>query len=336
MQQLKKQIKEKKIEGIYLFYGEEKFIMNAYLDRTADTALSDSDRVMNLDVFDAPNTDIERTMDAMSTLPFMGEKRVVILKELDLFNSKNSAKVEKLLTALDQLPSTTVLIIQESEIDKRGKLYKKVNTLGRCVEFKPLSEDELVQYIADQLNKKGKKIERSVAKYFVNAIGFDLTIIHNELDKLMAFYEHVEIIERQGIDEICTKSVENRIFELVECMGTSRRQIAMKLYHDLLLLKEPPMRILFMITRQFRLILQAKLLVEQKVDHGTMASKLKVPSFVLEKNIRQSHNFSSLQLKQALQECLEAEVAMKTGKMDIALSIELLILKYSSSLEVKI
>lgn len=330
MQQLKKQIKEKKIEGVYLFYGEEKYVMNAYLDKVVDIALSDADPVMNLDIFDSQATHIDNIADAICTLPFFGDKRVVVVKEMDLFNTKNASKTEKLISSIEQIPTTTVLIVLESEIDKRGKLYKKINALGRCVEFKTLSEDELVQYIADQLNKKGKKIERSVAKYFVNSIGYELTTILNELDKLVGFYHDQEIIDQKGIDDICIKSVENRIFEMVECMGTNRRQLAIRLYHDLLLLKEPPMRILFMITRQFRLILQTKLLLEQKSDHYAMASKLKVPTFVLEKNIRQAKNFSHLQLKQGLKECLEAEVAMKTGKMDIELSIELLILKYSS------
>ncbi|PKM96217.1 MAG: DNA polymerase III subunit delta [Firmicutes bacterium HGW-Firmicutes-1] len=330
MQQLKKQIKEKQIQGIYLFYGEEHYILNAYLDKAVDSVMIDSDRVMNLDVFEAQGNQIDKMIDAMDTLPFLGEKRVVVMKSLELFQAKNASKTEKLIEALSTLPSTTVLFIVENEVDKRTKLFKKINSLGRTIEFNRLSEDDLVQYIADQLNKHNKKIEKVVAKHFIHTVGFDLATIHNELDKLVAYNKESDIVSKQTIDEICTKSVENRIFDLVDCMGGSRRQHALKLYNDLVVLREPPTRVLFMLTRQFRLILQTKLMLEKGAQRQEMASKLKLPPFVLDKNMKQAKNFSIVQLKEALKQCLDAEVQMKTGKMDITLGIELLIIKYSA------
>lgn len=329
MQQLKKQIKEKQIEGIYFFYGEEQYILNAYLEKSIEVAIAGSDSAMNLDIFEAQGTPIDKVIDAMDTLPFLGEKRVVVLKGFEIFASKNSTKAEQLMIALESLPLTTVLFIVEEDVDKRTKLFKKLNSIGKCYEFKRLSEEELIQYIADQLGKQDKMIEKSVAKHFVHSVGFDLATVHNELEKLVAYSRDTQIISVQAIDLVCIKSVENRIFELVDCMGSSRRQHALQLYHDLTVLKEPPTRILFMITRQFRLILQMKLLLEKGTDRKEIASILKIPPFVLDKNIRQARNFTLPQLKQALRECLEAEVAMKTGKMDINLGIELLIIQYS-------
>lgn len=327
MQRLKKLIKDKKIEGVFLLYGQEQFVLNAYLEKAIEAALINSDKTMNLDIFNSPTTDIQNIIDAMDTLPFLGDKRVIIIKEFDLFNSKNASKVEKLLSAIDNIPESTVLFITETDIDKRSKLYKQMNKQGICVEFKPLSESELIQYIADRLNKSNKRIERSVAQHFIHTIGFELVHINNELEKLISYCQDKEIITTEAIDEICTKSVENRIFELVDCMGTNKRELALKLYYDLLMLKEPPMRIHFMITRQFRLILQTKLLLEQKADNQTILSSLKIPPFVLNKNIKQAKSFTVERLKQALNDCLKVEVDMKTGKMDITLGIELLIIK---------
>lgn len=329
MQQLKKQIKDKQIEGIYLFYGEERYILNAYLDKAIEVAIADSDPVMNLDVFETQSTSMDKIVDAMNTLPFLGEKRIVVLKGFDFFASKNTSKSEQLMNALQAIPTTTVLFIIENEADKRTKLYKKLNSIGKCYEFNKLSEEELIQYIADQLGKQGKMIEKNVAKHFVHSVGFDLSTVHNELDKLIDYSKDIDIISAQAIDLVCIKSVENRIFDLVDCMGTSKRQHALQLYRDLIVLKEPPTRILFMITRQFRIILQTKLLLEQGVNRQGIASMIKIPTFVLDKNINQARNFSTLQLKKALKECLDAEVAMKTGKMDITLGLELLIIQYS-------
>ncbi|PKM51054.1 MAG: DNA polymerase III subunit delta [Firmicutes bacterium HGW-Firmicutes-7] len=330
MQQLKKQIKDRQIEGVYLFYGEEQYILEAYLDKAVDSVMIGSDRVMNLDVFEAQGNQLDKIIDAMDTLPFLGEKRVVVIKKLELFQAKNASKTDKFIEALGRIPSTTVLFIVEDDVDKRTKLYKKINALGRVLEFKRMGEEDLVQYIADQLNKHNKKIEKAVAKHFIHTVGFDLATIHNELSKLVAYNKDTDIIIRQTIDEICTKSVENRIFDLVDCMGASKRHRALKLYNDLIVLKEPPTRILFMITRQFRLILQTKLLVDGGAPRQEMASRLKLPPFVLDKNIKQAKKFTLQQLKDGLRECLEAEVQMKTGKMEITLGLELLIIKYSA------
>ncbi len=329
MQALKKQIKDKNIYGTYLFYGEERYVLQTYLDKMASVALGDGDPEMNKDVFDLSTTDMNRITDAMDTLPFLGERRIVILRNLDLFKSKNAAKAEKLLEALERLPDTTICFIVESEIDKRSKLYKRINTKGTVVEFKAQSEDELVKYIADKLNKRHKRIEIVAAKHMVHVVGDDLTMLTNELDKLADYMGEEPIVTTEAIDTICTRSIENRIFDLVDAMGTRQRERALRLYRDLIILKEPPTRILFMITRQFRLILQTKLLLEAKVDRQTMLTKLKVPPFVMDKNARQAKYFSVKQLQESMTKCLAAEADMKNGWLDLEMGLELLIVENS-------
>lgn len=327
MQELKRMIKEKKIEGVFLLYGEEKFILQSYLDKMIEVALSEGDASMNLDIFDSPSIDIDKVLDALDTLPFLSDKRVVVLKGLELVSTKQANKAEKLVDYLPKLPPSTVCIIVETEMDKRSRLYKKVNELGHVVEFKTLSENDLIKYIIDRMAKEKLQMDVNVARHFINVVGYDLTTIHNEMGKLRDYSK--QIVTTNDIDEICTRSIENRIFELVDCIGTRQKERALKLYEDLLLIKEPPIKILYMITRQFRLILQTKLLLESKADRQTMLNRLKVPPFVLDKNIKQSKNFTVNTLKQALQKCLDAELNMKTGNIPLELGIELLVLENS-------
>lgn len=331
MQELKQQIKDKHIEGIYLFYGKEKYIKNTYLDRATKIALNSGEKSMNYDYFVSSSMDIHKIVDSLETLPFFADKRVVVIREYGFFKAKQAKKTEILLEALKNIPSTTILFIIEEDIDKRAKLYKTINKLGKVVEFKSLDEGELIKYIARELGKYHKKIDRMTAKYFIEVVGYDLSSIRNELNKLISYEEEHDIITKEAIDTICTKSVENKIFELVDCMGTSRRDRALKLYHDLIIMKEPPTRILFMITRQFRLILLTKLLIGQRMNYKTIASKIKVPPFVANKCVNQAKNFSATQLKNALKECLDLEVKVKTGKIDIITGIEMIIIEYSKT-----
>lgn len=330
MQALKKQIKEKQIRGIYLFYGQEKYVLQTYLMKMVNIALGDGDKTMNYDVFDSPSVDADRVSSALQTLPFFSELRVVVLRELELFKGKNVVKLEQLIPVLQALPESTVCFIIENEIDKRSKNYKALQTIGQAVEFKTQSEDELCKYIIDQLTRSGKRADQNLAKAFLHVVGYDLTIIHNELKKLNDFCSAEEIAPKD-IQEICTRSIENRIFELVDCMGTRQRAHALRLFTDLLVLKEPAPRILYMITRQFRLILQTKLLVEKHQDRQAISSKLKIAPFIVDKNIKQARCFTVEKLKQALKNCYDAEVDLKTGRMDLELGIELLIVKYSTN-----
>lgn len=328
MQKLKQQIKEKKLSNIYLFYGSEKFIINTYINKIVEIALSDGDKSMNYDVYESNSINIDKIIDSIETLPFFSSRRVVIVKDYKIFKSKNSTSGESLLNIVDQIPDTTILIIVEQEVDKRTKLYKALSKKGTVVEFKQLSEQELIKYIATVLNKNNKKIDSKTAQYFIQTVGYDLENIHNELDKLMDFNDS-SIVKIDSIDKVCTKTLENKIFELVDCMGTGKRERALKLYHDLIFSKEHPTKILFMLARQFRLIYQSKILSEQGFDKKLIASKIKVPPFVADKCLSQSRNFSTDNLKIALNNCLEVETEIKTGKINPVIGVELIIIKYS-------
>jgi DNA polymerase-3 subunit delta len=328
MQKLKQQIKDKKLSNVYLFYGEERYIINTYLNKIVELALEGGDKSMNYDIYETRLNNIDKIIDSIATLPFFSSKRVIVIKDYNLFKSKNSNDVAKLQEAIIRIPDTTLLIIIEEEVDKRTKLYKLLSKNGTGVEFNRLSDGELIKYIASVLNKYGKKIDKDCVKHFIQTVGYDLQNIHNELDKVIDYNEN-SIIIKQSIDEVCIRTIESRIFDLVDCMGSGNKDKALKLYYDLIISKEHPTKILFMLTRQFRLIYQTKLLYSQGFDKNSIARKIKIPPFVANKCIKQSSNFTLPNLKQSLNECLEIEKDIKTGKIDSKIGIELIIIKYS-------
>jgi DNA polymerase-3 subunit delta len=327
MQQLKKMIKEKNIAGVILLYGEEQFIIDTYLQRIIAVSLENGEVSMNLDIFNDPSTDIEKVINGIDTLPFMADKRVTVVKNLDLFKPKKSNSAGKLVEAIEKLPETTVLLIIEKEVDKRTKLFKTIKKTGYVVEFGQLSQSEIIDYIAKQLGKNNIRIDKSTASYFIQTVGYNLYSVNNELEKLVHYVGEGQVVTKEDIGEICTKSIENKIFELVECIGSKNRGKAIKLYNDLITLREPSGRILYMLTRQFRLNLQTKLLLEQGQSYSEIAKTIKLPPFVAKKCMSQSNNFSKEQLFGALKACLDLETSIKTGRMDPVTGIELLIIE---------
>ncbi len=157
--------------------------------------------------------------------------------------------------------------------------------------------------------------------------GDDMQHIRIELEKLISYTMGREVITDQDVEEICTTQITNKIFDMVSAIVGRNTKLAMGFYEDLLALKEPPMRILFLIARQFNQILQVKELMTQNLDRGSIASKLKLQPFVVGKVMSQAKAFSREQILSYVNLCVDAEEAAKTGQLNERLAVELLITK---------
>ena len=127
------------------------------------------------------------------------------------------------------------------------------------------------------------------------------------------------------METICTTQVTNKIFDMITAIAARQTRKAMDLYEDLLTLKEPPMRILFLIARQFNQILQVKDLMGKGMDKSTIASMLKLQPFVAGKIMLQAKTFTREQILSYVDLCVDAEEGVKTGKLQDRLAVELLI-----------
>lgn len=157
--------------------------------------------------------------------------------------------------------------------------------------------------------------------------------ISRELEKLFCYTMGRDVITAADIEAVCTRQIGNQIFDMVEAIAMRRQKQALDLYYDLLTLKEPPMRILFLIARQFNLLMQVRQLKRKGLDEKQIAEKTGLRSFVVRKYVSQSARFTGEELKEALTACVETEEAVKTGQMNDRMSVELLIIAYSGEKE---
>ena len=175
------------------------------------------------------------------------------------------------------------------------------------------------------LAKEGKKITGRTMELFLSKTGDDMENIRMELEKLISYTLGRDVITDQDVEEICTVRVTNKIFEMVAAIVNRNTRKAMDLYEDLITLREPPMRILFLIARQFNQILQVKELMNQGMEKNGIASKLKMQPFVVGKTIPQAKSFSREQILSYVNLCVDTEEAVKTGRLDERLAVELVI-----------
>ena len=150
--------------------------------------------------------------------------------------------------------------------------------------------------------------------------------IHTELEKLICYCMDKDIVTDEDVNTICTNRISNHIFDMTEAIAGGQTKKALDLYYDLLALKEPPMRILFLIARQYNLLLQVKTMKSRGFDNKAIAQAAGLPPFIIGKYIAQASRFKSSELKQSVCACVDAEEAVKTGRMNDRMSVELLIL----------
>lgn len=309
---------------MYLLYGEETYLVRQYRDKLKD-AMSNPDDTMNTSYFEGKDINPKSVVDLSETMPFFSERRCIFIENSGFFKKS----VEELAEYMAEIPDTTHFVFTESEVDKRGKLFKQVKKYGRVVEFKRQTESVLMQWILGRLNREGKKITRSVMELFLSKTGDDMELIEQELEKLLCYAMEKDVIEAEDVEAICANQISGKIFDMVDAIAGKEQRKALDLYYDLLMLKEPPMRILFLVTRQFQILMQLKELADKGFDYKFMAGKAGVPEFAVRKYIGQARRFTGGQLCMAVKDGVQAEEDVKTGQMNDRLAVELFIVKYS-------
>lgn len=326
MKKLSEEIKSGELKQIYILYGEEAYLRNQYKDKIKNALLGEGD-VMNFHYFEGKDVRVGEVIDLAETMPFLAERRVIMLENSGLF-SRGGEELADYLAALSQ---TTYFVFVEPTVDKRSKLYKAATAKGRAIEFRAQDEMTLKRWILGLLKKENKNITERDLNLFLDKTGSGMENIRGELEKLLCYCMERDVITAQDIEAVCTKQVSSQIFDMINAVAERRQKTAMDLYYDLLTLKEPPMRILFLITRQFNLLLQVKELKNKGYDANTIGEKVGLAGFIARKYVAQAAKFKEADLRRALTDCVEAEEAVKTGRMNDVMSVELLIVKYSAA-----
>lgn len=321
MRQINEDIKQGSFKHVYLLYGEERYLRRQYRERLRGSLCGDGDS-MNTHFYEGKDAPIGEIIDLAETLPFLAERRVIFISNSGLFKSGG----EKLAEYLAAPNETSFFVFTESEVDKRSKLFKTVQTHGYAAEFAIQDEKTLKRWVAGVLAKDNKKITESTAQLLLAKTGTDMDNIQMELEKLICYCMDRDIVTDEDVESVCATRITNHIFDMINAIADRQQKKALELYYDLLALKEPPMRILFLIARQCNLLLQTKELKSMGCDNRTIASKLGVAPFIAGKYLNQAAKFKTSALRAAVEKCVEAETAVKSGRLNDMMSIEILIL----------
>lgn len=326
MKQMNQDIERNELKQFYLLFGEEDYLKRQYRDKLVEALVNPEDN-MNLNYFDGNKMNLQNVLDIGDTLPFFADHRVLVLENTG-FMKKTPENLEKRLAAF---PGSTHLIFVEKEVDKRSRLYKWIGTNGYVSELNTPDEKMLLSWVRGLCRKEGRQMEDAAIYYFVEHMGTDMLLLKNELEKLCSYCGERTQITIDDMQAVCVNQAMDKMFEMLDAIGSHNRDKALLLYHDLLALKEPAMRVLYMLTRHFHILMQIAALSTEGKDNKTMAAVCKIPPFSVKKYAAQAGRYSYHNLKKMLEKCQETDQGIKTGKITDTVGVELLIVEFSGT-----
>ena len=325
MKSLQEDIKNQDFKRVYLLYGEENYLKQQYKEKLKRALIQEEDN-MNFSLFEGKKTEPKVVIDLAETMPFFSDRRVIFLEDTGFFKNQ----CQDLPEYIGELPEYICMVFIENDVDKRNRMYKAVKKYGRVVEFNIQDSNTIMRWVLGNMKREGKKITQKDMELFLSKTGTDMGNIERELEKLLCYTMGREIITAEDIQSICTTQITNHIFDMIRAVTDKNQKRALDLYYELLALKEPPMRILFLLARQFNLIMQVKELSKEGFDQAQIAKKAGIQPFVVKNYLTYARRYSAEELRQTVEECVMTETKVKTGLMTDTMSVELLLVKFSS------
>lgn len=318
---LNEQIKSKQFSNLILITGEEAYLVDNY-KKEVILQLCDAKDTMNFISYRDNKINEMEIIDFASTMPFFSERRVIMIENSGYFKKSP----EKFIDNIKNFPDTTYIVFVEKEIDKRGKLYKEVAKVGVIGEYNTPSEKELLVWIKRGFSKEGIDIEDKAIYRLLECVGSNMNILYNEIEKLKSYVQENEIITVNHIDQISISQAENKIFEMLDMLAVRNATKTLELYKDLLLLKEPSMKVLSLIARHFNMLLDIKTATIISDDKYKMATTFKIPPFAISKYISQVKIYTKEELIEIVELCQKTDFDIKQGNLKDLIAVELLII----------
>ncbi|WP_257346093.1 DNA polymerase III subunit delta [Pseudalkalibacillus decolorationis] len=332
IKELAQHLKNQSYSSLYLLYGKEKYILNYTRNMILNSALEEGTADFNRSTYDMEELPIETAIEDAETLPFMGEYRIVVIENpYFLTGAKSKSKVEHSLSRLESYlknPSTQSIIIFDApyeKLDERKKVVKLLKKQAYVVHAEKINEKMLKDWIQHAAQQENVQISNDAIERLIQLQGEELGLLINEVKKMAVYVGEGGQIETLTVDELISRSLESNVFTLVEHVVHRRIDQAIRIVYDLLKQNEEPIKLMALLARQFRIILQTKQLTAQGFTEKKMASALSLHPYAVKVASRQSKAFSESELKNLLIQSADADFKMKTGQIDKKLALELFI-----------
>lgn len=306
------------MKNLYLFYGEETYLLQQKVNYWKKN-FKERQGEYNLSVIDGIKEETGKIITECESMPFLGEKRLIIIENLPSSTGQkiSDEKTKTLLSFLENIPETSVILFFNSIPDKRTKFYKYLIEHAEVEEFPVLVEKKLYNWINQEVQRQKGVILPGAVPYLVQKTGNNLWSIQNEINKLIAFNDGKAISEND-IDKLVTPIYEVNIFKLTDYIGLKKTKSALDILSKLVESDFECVYIYNMIVRQFRIFLQIFDLKNK--PQKEIATLVGLHPFVVENSLKQINLFTKKELESAYSDLLKIDIKLKTGQIKMSIS----------------
>jgi len=329
----------------YVFHGADEFTRAETL-AGFKRRLGPPDTVdLNTTLLDGRTITLAELRHACDTIPFLAEKRLVIVEgwltrltprkgresSKPRPGSAKSAQKEVLAALADYLPhlpeTTRLVFVEDKALPAQHPILRLAQReeRGYAKRFDPPDAKTLPRWIEKRARKHSGEIEPPAARQLAAVVGTDLRLLDQEIGKLVTYTNAERAITEADINEVVPYAQAAIVFDLVDALGHRDGRTAARTLHRLLDAGEHPLGLLAMIVRQFRLLIQVKELKDEGASPRDIAQALKLHPFPTRKLHNQATHFTAAQLEAVYRHLLDTDVAIKTGKIEAEVALDLLV-----------
>lgn len=333
-----KQIKQGQPLPVYVCWGRESYLMNEFIQYLQKQLVAEELRDFAVSKYNLQEVPLADVLEDAQTAPFLAERKVIIAEGAFFFTAaRNQSKVEHdlegLAAYLKEPADHTVLVflVEADKLDERKKVVKTLKDRNALISFQPLGAGELNGWVMARAKAIGFSLENAAVDYLVLNTGANLQQLNAELVKLAAYAGHGGVIKLEDAEMLVVRSVEQNVFAMIDEVVRLQMDKALSMLYELLKQREEPIKIIALIARQFRIILQVKALAEQGYSQHQMASKLGLHPYAVRIAEQQGRSLNASKLATVLDQLADLDYRMKTGRVDKVLGLELFLLRLNAS-----
>ncbi|OIP96246.1 DNA polymerase III subunit delta [Candidatus Wirthbacteria bacterium CG2_30_54_11] len=304
---------------IHVVFGEERYLAQERIREIRDS-FTFVNPDFNIEHLDGPKSSLSEVRSHAAALPFLDAHRLVIVH--GLLAAKKAPSAEELKAFFAEVPDYSEIVFVEDALDRRTQLAKVVLEHAQVHECAALKTAQIPQWIRDRAALKKGAIDPEAVSLLSSFVGTDLSLIDQELEKLLAYSAGGQI-SAQAVRDVSHQSFEEDVYTLVDSLATKRKDRAITLLHRNILSGTHPLSMLSMIIRQFRLLIAARDLIDQHRTQADLIREWALHPYVAQKVFQQARSYSMPQLKQIYGDLSRLDRDIKYGVVEGDLALDL-------------
>lgn len=330
LQELKTAIRAGELRRLYIFHGEEVFLLQHYLGQVKKLLIDELTESFNFHRLNNETFDMQSFADAVENLPMMAEHTMVQVDEIDLFKL-NEADRTRAAEILSDIPDYCTVVFTYETVawkpDKRQKkLWDAISDNGAVVEFAKQDQKDLIAWVTRHFTAKNKKISPDLCAYLIDITGGTMTALSTEIQKICA-YSDADTIKKTDIDAVTEPVMDAVVFQMTDLLGQGKYGPALEKLHQLLKMQQEPIAILGAVGSHFRRISVARTLQDNGKGYGELMKLCGMGDYPARKTMDAASRFRSEFCRKAAELVLETDYRMKTSFDEPERLLELLILQ---------